>query len=278
MTKFITLLLLLFPLAIQAETLKVLSWNVFMLPKPIKQSLQSTRKKIIAQELKRTDHDIYFLQEAFMGSFRSEVMSALKKTHPYQKHLNKWRGSPFFSSGLHVVSRYPIKTIDWTYYRNCAEADCFSAKGILLLEVTLPSGRKVQVANTHLQAGEKYGEIRRLQMDDVRRIFDRYEDPKIPQVLLGDLNIANTEPDFLWSLELLGFKPLPLVGPIRTTSSRVNSCYKTGRTPDWVDHIWHRNLRTTRSTNLRVRNFEFKYGEKTCPLSDHHAVESELTI
>jgi len=262
----------------QSESLKVLSWNVFMLPKPIKQSLQSTRRKIIPQKLKGSEHDIYFLQEAFMGSFRSETIRALKKTHPHQIHLNKWRGFPFFSSGLHVLSRYPIKAIDWTYFRNCAEADCFSTKGVLLVEVTLPSGKKVQVATTHMQASRQHGEIRRIQMDDIKRILDRYGDPKIPQLLVGDLNINNTDPEFTWSLELLGFKPLELVGPILYTSGLENKCYKGGSSRKWVDHIWHRHLRTSRSTKLRVKVFDFQHEGKTCPLSDHHAVEAELHI
>lgn len=278
MTRLFLLLFLSLPILASAETLKVLSWNVFMLPPPIKQSLQSARKRFIAKELANSGHDIYFLQEAFMGSFRSEVASALKKTHPYQKYLNKWRGSPFLSSGLQVISRYPIKSIDWVYYKSCAEADCLASKGALLLEMTLPSGKKVHVANTHLQAGRKYGEIRRSQIYEVGRLFDRYEDPRIPQLLVGDLNIADTEPEYAWSLNLLGFKPLPLVGPIRFTSSRVNSCYKTGSSSHWVDHIWYRNLRTNRSSSLRVRVFDFQLSDKTCPLSDHHAVETELRI
>lgn len=278
MTRLIFILLLTIPHFASAESLKVLSWNVFMLPKPIKQSLQSTRLKIIPQELKKSQHDIYFLQEAFMGSFRSEAARVLKKTHPYQIHLNKWRGFPFFSSGLQVISRYPIKAIDWIYFRNCAEADCFSTKGVLLVEVTLPSGKKVQVATTHLQAEKKYGEIRRLQMDDVRRIMDRYEDPKIPQLLIGDLNIRDTDPEFAWSLDLLGLKPLHLVGPIDYTSGLANPCYKAGTTKKWVDHIWYRGLRTNRSTNLKVKVFEFQRGENTCPLSDHHAVETEFRL
>jgi endonuclease/exonuclease/phosphatase family metal-dependent hydrolase len=278
MTKLFLLLFSLLPLTASAETLKVLSWNVYMLPKPLKESLQSTRQRVIPQELKKSQHDIFFLQEAFMGSFRSEAVRVLKKTHPHQIHLNKWRGFPFFSSGLHVISRYPIKSVDWTYFRNCADADCFSTKGVILIEVTLPSGKKLHVANTHLQSGRRFAEVRRQQMDEVRRLLDRYEDPKIPQVLLGDLNIADTESEYAWSLNLLGFKPLPLVGPIRTTSSRVNPCYKTGNSPDWVDHIWYRNLRTNRSSNMQVRVFDFQRGGDTCPLSDHHAVEAELRI
>lgn len=278
MTKLFFLLLFLLPLTSKAETLRIMSWNVFMLPKPIKESLQSTRKKLIPQELKKSQHDIFFLQEAFMGSFRSEAARVLKKTHPYQIHLNKWRGFPFFSSGLQVISRYPIKSVDWTYYRSCADADCFSTKGIILIEVSLPSGKKVHVANTHLQASRKHGEIRRQQMDDVRRLMDRYDDPKIPQLLVGDFNISDTDPEFPWAIELLGFKPLPQVGPIRYTSGLENPCYKAGKNKNWVDHVWYRNLRTNRSTNLMVKVFEFQRGKDICPLSDHHAVETTLQI
>lgn len=276
MLRFFSLCLMVFSASTFAGELSLLSLNVFMLPKPLKQSLQPVREVAIPEALKAGGHDLIFLQEAFMGSFRFRTRAILKATHPHEVHLNKWRGSPFFSSGLQIFSRFPFRILGWDYFRSCAEADCFSAKGVILLEVTFPSGKKIQVANTHLQAGRSNGEIRRTQMQEIKQLLDRYAEASVPQLLAGDLNISETDPEFSWSLDLLALKPIPLRGSIRTTSSRVNPCYKTGNSPHWVDHVWYRGLRTGRSTALRVRELNFEYQGKTCPLSDHHAVESHL--
>lgn len=260
-----------------AYEFKVLSWNVYMLPKPIKVSLQKTRSQIIAQDLKRTDYDMIFMQEAFKKSFRDKVRKSLKATHPHTYYL-KNRKFPFavFGSGLFVLSKYPVKLLEYMYFTSCRSADCFAHKGAALMEIILPGGQKIHVANTHMQATAAGGAIRMKQLSQIQMMFAKYQDPQVPQFLIGDLNIDVNQPEFQLGLALMGMDYARLTGPILHTSGRVNKCFKVGNHQDWVDHMWFDNYSGITATNLRVRNFEFQRKGQTCPLSDHHAIEASF--
>jgi endonuclease/exonuclease/phosphatase family metal-dependent hydrolase len=261
-----------------ADTLRILSWNVFMLPKPIKNSLQKERTKEISNELALTSHDVLVFQEAFSGRFRKQVKKNMGQTHPYTYYLKKKSFFSIFGSGLFMVSRYPFEVLDHIYYSTCSGSDCYASKGALLVRVKLPTGKSVQIMTTHLQSKREAAEDRRSQVEEIKVVLNQHRNPQEPLIFLGDLNIDSTDPEFEWSLSTLGLKNLELVGPIQKTSSLVNPCFKTGDNPKWVDHIWYRNLPATSSLTMRVKPFVFEKDENFCPLSDHHAVEAELTI
>jgi endonuclease/exonuclease/phosphatase family metal-dependent hydrolase len=261
-----------------ADTLRILSWNVYMLPKPIKNSLQKERTKEIANRLIQSSHDVLVFQEAFSGRFRKQVKQKMNKTHPHSYYLKKKSFFSIFGSGLFMVSRYPFEVLDHIYYSTCSGSDCYATKGAFLVRVTLPSGKSVQIMTTHLQSKRKEAEDRRSQIKELKTVLNQHRNSQEAQIFLGDLNIDSTEPEFEWSLSTLGLENLELVGPIQKTTSLVNPCFKTGDNPKWVDHIWYRNLSLTSSLTMNVKPFVFEKNEDLCPLSDHHAVEAELTI
>ncbi len=262
-----------------AHELKVLSWNVYMLPRPIKNSLQATRTKLIAQELQNTSHDLIFMQEAFMKSFRTKIRTSLAKTHPYSITLNRPKFFvSVFGSGLFILSRYPMKLIDHVYYRNCAGADCFATKGALLMEITMPGGHKVHVVNTHLQAIENRGAIRMKQLSEIHSLLVKHGRPDIPQFLIGDLNIDEVEIEFQMGLRLLVMTETKLTGDILYTGGISNPCFKTGASREWIDHMWYSNHYGILATEMKVKPYLFNHGGKSCPLSDHHAVEATFTF
>lgn len=267
------------PEAFAGHQLKVLSWNVYMLPKPIKSSLQGTRKKLIADQLKNTSHDLIFMQEAFIKSFRDEVRASLKKTHPHSYYLKKPKFFiSIFGSGLFVLSRYPVKLVDWVYFRNCAKADCLATKGAALMEITLPRGQKVHVVNTHLQAIESRGAIRLKQLEQIHSMIVRHGRPDIPQFLIGDLNIDDDEPEFKMGLYLMGMDYSELTGPILYTGGISNPCFKSSSSKEWIDHMWFSNYQGIMATQMRVKPYMFGHRGKSCPLSDHHAIEATFSF
>ncbi len=248
-----------------------------MLPSPIKKSLQKTRIATIPQKLKETDFDLLFMQEAFIKSFRTNVRKALKATHSHTYYLRSPTFPlPIFGSGLLVISKYPVKILDHVYFKTCTSADCFAAKGAALIEITLPTGDKIQVSNTHMQATQGAGNIRMKQLGQIHRMLLRHRQPDVPQFLIGDLNIDPAEPEFMMGLELLGMDYTRLTGPILWTSGRQNPCYKVGPRHEWVDHMWFNNYPLITSTEMRVKDFSFQRNGNACPLSDHHAVEASF--
>lgn len=274
--KKIFLFFFLLPLSAFAYDFKVLSWNVYMLPKPIKLSLQKTRTKIIPAQLKETNYDLIFMQEAFMGSFRSHLRTAMKASHPHTYYLKNHKFPlPVFGSGLFVLSKYPVKLIDHIYFRQCTTADCLASKGAAMIEIMLPDQQLVQVVNTHLQATQNAGAIRMKQLGQIHQMLLRNRKENVPQFLIGDLNIDIHQPEFRMGLDLLGMDYARLGGPIRHTGGRPNECYKTGDGLDWIDHMWFDNFNVS-SSLMQVKVFEFERNGKICPSSDHHAIEASF--
>lgn len=267
---------------LQASEIKVLSWNVFMLPKPLKFSWQKYRTKLIQEELKKVDHDVLFFQEAFVGSFQKAIKNAAGDRYPHSYYLKKRAFYYPMGSGVMVMSKHPFKILDKVYYKmnTCGGADCFASKGSVLIEVTFPSGKVAQFANTHLQSGDTKGHKRLAQINQLKGMLEKNARPGVPQFLLGDLNIDSVEPEFHQSLDTLGMDYVDLQGPILYTNHLKNECYKTGGDGihhEWIDHIWS-NGADVKNAHMQVRVMDFEYNGTRCPLSDHHAVEATIPL
>lgn len=269
---------LLFPvLGLAEDSLSILSMNVYMLPKPIKWSLQSDRTLSLAEQLKDSSYDLIFFQEAFQADFRDQMARKLKAPYPYTYYLDQAGGLlDIFGSGVFVLSRYPLRVLDHLYFRECAGFDCFASKGSVLVETTLPSGKTYQFSSTHLQAGPENSRLRLQQLTEIRDMLKRHRQKQVPQLLIGDLNIDFAAPDYTEALNLLHMRYSPLSGEIRTTNARTNDCYDTPTKKMWIDHVWIDRDTATVEQDLKVKDLSFKLGGKTCPGSDHHAVEAHF--
>lgn len=279
-----TLFLILFfiTFSVRAEELKVLTWNVFMLPKPIYFSYQKERSDYIIDELLRSDYDLIFLQEAFTGGLHKKLRNRTGKVYGHQYYLKRKFISPtVFGSGVYVLSKYPLTSVQKVYYRACSGADCFASKGALLAEVLLPSGKEIQFVATHLQAGRS-DKKRKVRMKQVVRLSDflaKHSKQDVPQVLLGDINIDGKHDDFTDALERLNMISHPLEGELDYTSGFPIECYKDGSSKTkWVDHILVEKMAPIQVSEKRVKVFKGILDGKECPLSDHHAVEATLSI
>jgi endonuclease/exonuclease/phosphatase family metal-dependent hydrolase len=285
--KFLILFIFLIPFTAISEEIKVLTWNVFMIPKPINFTKQKLRTTLIAEKLEKTPHDIIFLQEAFRTRFQKEISLRLRGTHPFQTNLKK--GKNLFhvlNSGLFIASKYPFRILGKKYFQSCVHSDCFASKGVILIEVTLPSGKIIQMATTHMQAwgDEEAIKTRRDQIYTIHDLLNEKFVTGIPQILLGDLNIdGNISNEYEKSLQILKMESTPLFGDIKSTNGFKIECYKTpggDSKAEWLDHIWTRNnnstLKITNKTAIPMNGAVIS--GKSCPLSDHHAVEANLHL
>ncbi len=290
------LLLLLVPQFSIAEELKLMTWNTYMLPKPIKSSHQKQRTHAIADLFQTADYDVIFLQEAFSPYFRRHLKAKLKQKYPYYKRLKKKFGIyPIMGPGLVAFSKYPMEQIDHVYYNKCSKADCHASKGVQLVEITLPSGKKIQVANTHMQSGsdQKEAGIRSHQLAQVRKLLKENDDPSIPQLLVGDLNINSFKgTEFENTLVMLQMNQISMqnneepapeapTAEVKPILERLKeffsagfavSCLKEGNesSPKLLDHVLyleHDQKITFKDDQIIFPEFELK--GKMCPLSDH---------
>lgn len=257
-----------------AETgLNLLSLNVYMLPKPIKWTLQEERTIAITEQLRNSNYDFIFLQEAFMSDFRKNISEKLKQEYPYSYYLErdtKW--FHFMGSGVFILSRYPIQVLGKLYFDDCASFDCLASKGAFLFESKLPNGKTFQFATSHLQAGREHGKLRMKQLEQIRLLLEKNFKKDVPQLLVGDLNINFPDSEFKQGLELLNMNYASLVGEIKTTSARSTDCYDTPTIQMWIDHVWMDKNLEVENPEIAVKDFSFKYHGNLCPSSDHHGV------
>ncbi len=283
--KKLILLLTLFSNVAMAEQVKLLTWNVFMLPKPIKFSFQRERTDLIIEEIKKSNDDIIVLQEAFSGDFRIKLKKRTLEQYPYQYYLNRRRFSfTVYGSGVYFLSRYPMKSLGFTYYKDCTTADCFASKGAAVMEVQLPSGKKLHLAGTHLQAGGKdlSREIRMKQLGQIKKLFNDTKVNNVPQFLVGDINIdALQGTDYSKALQFLDMTSGPLEGALGYSNGYAIQCYsKPGDdNKEWLDHVFTQKNGTATFVHSKiVRPYTGLINGKDCPMSDHWGVGAVISL
>ncbi len=278
------LLILFLHLPVLGSDLKVLSWNVFMIPKPINFTLQEQRTIQMIHSLNQEDYDLLFFQEAFSKKFRKTISKALNPNYPYSFYLKKSpRPWHFINSGLLIFSKYPFLVLDTLYFRKCTHSDCLSSKGATLIEVNQNSN-KIQFLTTHTQAwdDEKAQEVRKTQFLEIKKLLLRHQKWGVDQYLLGDLNIdRNAIHEYPFILSLLDMQDFSLSGDLNYTNGFKIDCYKTpgGTANQWLDHLWGSSQNTkTDVTYVAVKEFNGNFSNKECSLSDHHAIEAHIKL
>src|SRR3954447_15278815 len=66
------------------DTLKILTWNIQMLPNVTKGNSRATRAKAIVNQLNARDYDVVVFQELFHKRARRIVINGLKQKYPYR--------------------------------------------------------------------------------------------------------------------------------------------------------------------------------------------------
>ena len=148
------------------DSLRILSWNVFLRPKILKDQ-QLKRVRHIALTIKKLDADIVLLQEVFHKRAREILIDSLKHLYPYNARNN--RKSVFgYSSGLITFSKQKIDKSTSLYFSKSSGSDRLAKKGGLLVDIQ--TGKQhISVLNTHLQAGSK-PKKQRVRMHQVEEI------------------------------------------------------------------------------------------------------------
>lgn len=196
--------------------LKVLTYNIQGLPVPV--GIDHDRYKEIGRKLRirrkrGTAPHIVAIQEAFHK--RTRELNQYAK-YPYSKKGPSGRGSKA-SSGLILLSEYPIIASRDLVYRDCSSWDCFSRKSIQQITVLVDSVPvPIEVFNTHLNADRNTGDfwtpsdesvrVRLSQIDEAVEFIHeaqiRHRNGAYPLFFVGDFNILPhffEYPVLLWS-------------------------------------------------------------------------------
>lgn len=260
----------------QSDTLSILSWNVFLRPAILSDG-QNQRVDNISQFILDKNCDIVVLQEVFHQKSRKSLLKFLKNKYP---HATKMGNTSFFgiSSGVVILSKYPIKKSHFKYFKKATGSDALAKKAVVKSRVQIDSFY-VDIYGTHMQAGqgEKRRKIRQKQLDIIEEFIN--QEDTIVDIIAGDFNIHSTTPSIDSVLIKLDTELPKLTGELRKTANFSDHDLMTVSGEEkWIDYIFLRN--TPRANIIETRIYEAKYDDQEIGVrfSDHNAVVSKIVL
>ncbi len=278
------------------DSLRLLTWNIQMLPAPAKSKGKARRAQVIAELLVHSPYDVVIFQEAFQKKSRKIITRQLKSVFPYHTAvLNKKSIALKTNGGVVLFSKFPICNVHEIRFHRRTGYDRMARKGALLAEIDV-YGKRVQIAGTHLQA---FGaeEIMYSQYQQLRdELLDPHKRPGVPQLICGDFNTLKRPPDVLPSgitaeqisrlprfdrmLMTLDAEDGMLSGEQQFTMDRPYNdlCEKRKEFRLLLDYVLLRpNGISGYSMNRKVKIFRKQWHPEHKDLSDHFGVEATLS-
>lgn len=159
-----------------SSTLKVLTWNVYKY-----QAVNSIRIPRLLQTIRSANADIIALQEV-----SDAFLKLLKRQDWISERYNLTRFGRDLEApgGLYILSRFPITMI--LYKEMPRQTKKEQVRGVLVAFLKV-DGRRIAVANVHLNPALQNGQIRAAQLD---AIFPVLRSEK-HSILLGDFNFGD---------------------------------------------------------------------------------------
>lgn len=175
----------------EGPRLKVLSWNIYMLPPIVVRKGKEERAYAIVEELKKSDYDVIVFQEAFLTKARDIISKGLDSVYKYAYGpANSSKPNIKTNSGVWVISKIPLRELGQIEFSAKAGIDKWARKGAMMLEGEF-NGNTFQVLGTHLQS-ENQQPVREKQMDQIyMELISKYRNDGVPQIICGDMNTEN---------------------------------------------------------------------------------------
>lgn len=267
---FMVLLFLPLNASTQTDTLKVLSWNVFLRP-GIMSDGQMDRVSSIGTYLICSGADVIVLQEVFHKRARKRLLQELDNWYEYHTSLGP---KSFFgvSSGVIIFSKHPIIEEKFVSYSKSKGADGLAKKGVVLVKIR--SGKQdIHIAGTHLQAGASPAakSVRKSQLTELANAVNLIADSSIV-IFAGDFNIAPDEKLFAYLSNSLQVELPDLAPPLYATANFADQdLFPAEGEPVWIDYIF---LKTTARAKQKSTWIERIFSKNWDRLSDHDMIYS----
>ncbi len=260
--------------------LRILSWNIYMLPQAITLTDNAKRARCIGEFLRNGEFDIILFQEAFTAKNRSIIYKEIMDTYPYTYGpANNNQFDIRLNSGLWVVSKIPLRWIDAIEFRNSAGFDAFARKGALMLEGEL-NRLRFQIVNTHFHAG-KYNNVRILQSRQLRsELLDVYKKEGVVQIVGGDFNVDKNDDasfsELIYELDARDYYSGHLCSYDKVTNDLAGGGDQGN---SLIDHIFFRNHAFAGLHVIgRVLRVKKGWSERHHDLSDHYPVSATVSL
>jgi endonuclease/exonuclease/phosphatase family metal-dependent hydrolase len=262
--------------------LKILSWNIGMLPVLDLFKEKDDRAEAIANALTSCDYDIIVFQEAFTAHSRAVINQALHHQYPFA--YGPANGSSFslkFNSGIWILSKVALEKKKEIEFTASAGFDSFARKGAVLFEGQFQN-RSFQLIATHLQDDDYPQAIRNQQLEEIfENLIFPFSDMRTPQIICGDFNIDEKKVEnYEGMLTILNAEDGAISGKMKITfNDETNDAFKTTpANPRMIDYILTRNSNVIQWISRRVAVLKFRWGKGTEYLSDHHGIEAAIVF
>ena len=264
------------------EKIKVLSWNIYMLPGFLGHG-KIPRAEAIGQLLASSDYDVIVFQEAFHQKSRKMISRLLESAYPFQAGpANQKLFSLKTNSGIWILSRLPIEDIHSIIFKTRHGMDAMSRKGALMVELKI-NNNPLQIVGTHLQNSGGFWRRQSQCAEIYQRLLKQYQRPGVPQILCGDFNVNRhgSEADYHSMLQTLDANDEERRNEKRYSYDRTTNDLQVepGKQRDLIDYILIRaNEAWVQSgeRNVRVLQKRWHIGHKD--LSDHYSLETEISF
>lgn len=265
----------------ESSDLRILSWNIYMLPYLSLFNDNDKRAKAIAERLNGSNYHIIVFQEAFSSKCRNIMSKILLAGFPYQYGPVNDKGfSLRTNSGLWIVSKFPLTQLDQIKFSECRGYDAAARKGAVLFEGHF-KGRNFQLLATHLQAEDSH-DLRIKQCQEIKEhLLNPYFKKSIPQLLCGDFNIDMFESGkYIEMLRILDASNGQINGEMMVTYDEINNnlAYKPNGKRRILDYALVRNAEIIENIERKVQTFLTGVGDGETHLSDHYAMEVNVSF
>ncbi|HMY43293.1 MAG TPA: sphingomyelin phosphodiesterase [Chitinophagales bacterium] len=260
------------------DSLKMLSWNIYMLPPMLKFTGKKKRSIHIANQLLTTDYDLIVFQEAFHRGARRRMVKRMQTDYPYRiGPAFKSNFSIKTSDGIWIMSKFPIEEVDKIKYKAKKGIDRMAKKGALMVKLN-KNGQEFYVVGTHLNAAGS-DDYRICQLKQLKtELLDKYEKDSLPTIVAGDLNVDKYKRSLYDSmLGILNVNDYKMEGDLQLTYDYTKNTLAYGKSQNWIDYIFlMQHQLKVEDVKREVKIIESPWSKKHQSLSDHHAVEMKL--
>ncbi|WP_420591814.1 sphingomyelin phosphodiesterase [Bacterioplanoides sp.] len=203
-----------------ADDLKLLAYNVYMLPRAISDWSPDARAQLLLQSDVFNGHDVVILDEVFDNTASTTLLNGLKNKYPHQTEVlgrsqNGWdqtQGSytstTIEDGGVAVISRWPIEEKVQYVFKDSCGFDATSNKGFVYAKVN-KNGAIYHVIGTHVQAVDSMcnggsAAIRKKQFAEMQQFIASKNIPADEVVFMGgDFNVIKGSDEYADMLETL---------------------------------------------------------------------------
>ena len=267
--------------AVENDTIKIVSWNIKMVPKVLGMFTKSARKKQkdraprIIQYLNNTDFDIVILQELFDQSITKKFSKDLRTNYPYILSPIKKGFTVKMTSGVMILSKYPYELIAHEIFGVSKKTDNSAQKACSLVKVNI-NGKKILVGGTHLDSRNEESRILQSRLTKEKIIVPFINDT-VPMFLAGDFNVNKPSPSYDSLSTLFNLENYPLKDDRPYTFDEFNS-WNGYFLKAWIDFIFYQKTKKIEVLDQYILRPVMNYKKTKMDLSDHYQIVLKAVI